>query len=496
VAIRSIAVSESGTTSHIRAPELLLPDWDPAGPRRARLEAGLRDSIRAGRLRPGVRLPSSRALAAELGVSRRLVVEAYEQLAAEGYLVSAQGSGTRVAPATRSSPTAAPSGDAEIAAALATAAASAVSAASAAPGIDLFPGTPDLSLFPRRAWARAQRRALAALPDARLGYGEFAGTVELRDALAEHLGRVRAAAVEPRRVVVTAGYQQGLRIFCELLRGRGARRVAVEDPGYTVATWTIESTGLELVPLPVDDDGLDVEALVAADPDAVVVTPAHSVPAGAVLAAGRRLALVEWARGRDALVLEDDYDAELRYDRRGPAGTLQGLAPDVVVLAGSVSKTLAPALRLGWLCLPDGLAAAAAIARGMLDGGGPRLEELALADLIASGAFDRHVRAARARYREKRAALLDAIAVALPDARARGIAAGLHLLLDLPPGVDEAAAVARAGEAGVRVQGLRDFTRAHPRPPALVLGYGLPSVRELRQAVALIADACTVAAAA
>lgn len=470
----------SGTTLPLASPELLLPHWDPAAPRRAQLEAGLRESIRSGRLRPGVRLPSSRALGAELGVSRRLVVEAYEQLDAEGYLVSTRGSGTRVAPGTSAAPATQPSPP----------------PAPPAAGIDLFPGAPDLSLFPRRAWGRALRRALAELPDARLGYGEFAGTAELREALAEHLGRVRAAAVEPGRVVVTAGYQQGLRIFCQLLRGRGARRVAIEDPGYSVAAWTIEAEGLELVPVAVDDDGLDVAALAAADPDAVVVTPAHSVPAGAVLAAGRRRALVEWARGRGALLLEDDYDAELRYDRRGPAGTLQGLAPDVVVLAGSVSKTLAPALRLGWLCLPDEAVAAATIARGMLDGGGPRLEELALADLIASGAFDRHLRAARAHYREKRAALLEAIADALPGARVRGIAAGLHLLLELPAGVEEAMVVEAAGAGGVRVQGLRDFTRAHPQPPALVLGYGLPSVRELRQAVATIAAACAAARAA
>jgi len=485
----------SGTTSHAWAPELLLPHWDPAAPRRAQLEAGLRDSIRSGRLRPGVRLPSSRALGAELGVSRRLVVEAYEQLAAEGYVVSSRGSGTRVAPATKSAGVSAdPFAETMAAASAAEFAPSAV--AGTASAIDLFPGAPDLSLFPRRAWGRAQRRALAEVPDARLGYGEFAGTAELRDALAEHLGRVRAAAVEPGDVVVTAGYQQGLRIFCHLLKGRRARRVAIEDPGYPVAAWTIESEGLELVPVAVDEDGIDVEALAAADADAVVVTPAHSLPAGAVLAAERRLALVEWARGRGALVLEDDYDAELRYDRRGPAGTLQGLAPDVVVLAGSTSKTLAPALRLGWLCLPPDAVVAATIARGTFDGGGPRLEELALADLIASGAFDRHVRAARAHYREKRAALLEAIAAALPGARVRGIAAGLHVLLELPPGVEEAAAVERAGAAGVRVQGLRDFTRADPGPPALVLGYGLPTVRELREAIDVIAGACAAAGAA
>jgi GntR family transcriptional regulator/MocR family aminotransferase len=469
----------SGTTSPA-SPELLLPHWDQTAPRRAQLEARLRDSIRSGRLRPGVRLPSSRALGAELGVSRRLVVEAYEQLTAEGYVVSSQGSGTRVAPA--------------ISRALSTQPAAPPSPVTT--GIDLFPGAPDLSLFPRRAWGRAQRRALAELPDARLGYGEFSGTAELRDALAEHLGRVRAAAVVPGQVVVTAGYQQGLRIFCHLLKGRGARRVAIEDPGYPVAAWTIESEGLELVPVAVDDDGIDVEALVAGEPDAVVVTPAHSLPTGAVLAAERRLAVVEWARERGALVLEDDYDAELRYDRRGPAGTLQGLAPDVVVLAGSVSKTLAPALRLGWLCLPGEAVAAATIARGMLDGGGPRLEELTLAYLIAGGAFDRHVRAARAHYREKRAALLEAIGAALPGARVRGIAAGLHVLLELPEGVEETAVVERAGAAGVRVQGLRDFTRANPGPPALVLGYGLPTIRELREAVDVIADACAAARAA
>jgi GntR family transcriptional regulator/MocR family aminotransferase len=261
---------ESGT-NFPASPELLLPGWDPAGPRRAQLEAGLRDSVRSGRLRPGVRLPSSRALGAELGVSRRLVVEAYEQLAAEGYLVSTPGSGTRVAPGRTAHAATAEPGD----------------PAPPAPraGIDLFPGAPDLSLFPRRTWGRALRRALADLPDARLGYGEFGGATELRRALAEHLGRVRAAAAAPGQVVVTAGYQQGLRIFCALLRGRGARRVAVEDPGYPVAAWTIETEGLELVPLPVDDDGLDVDALAAADPDAVVVTPAHSLPVGAVLAA-------------------------------------------------------------------------------------------------------------------------------------------------------------------------------------------------------------------
>jgi len=469
-------MSKSGSTLPPGSPELLLPHWDPSQPRRAQLEAGLREAIRAGRLRPDTRLPSSRALASELGVSRRLVVETYEQLAAEGYVLSRRGSGTRVAPPTDASrnwgaPAVAPP-----------------PVPAPVEGIDLFPGAPDLSLFPRRAWGRALRHALAALPDSRLSYGELAGTAELRVALAEHLGRVRAADAAPDRVVVTAGYQQGLRLFCQLVRGRGGRRIAVEDPGYPIAGWTIESERLEVVPIPIDDDGIDVAALAAAAPDAVVVTPAHALPLGAVLAPERRRRLVAWARASDALVLEDDYDAELRYDR-GPAGTLQGLAPDAVVLAGTTSKTLAPALRLGWLLLPPELVPTIVTARAMDDGGGPRIEELALAQLISSGAFDRHVRAARQRYRAKRAVLLEALADALPDAHVRGIAAGLHVVLELPGDAEEAAIVAQAKRGGVHIHGLASFSRRHAQPPGLVLGYGLPGERDLRQAVAVIAAA-------
>jgi GntR family transcriptional regulator / MocR family aminotransferase len=470
-------VAKSGSTSSIGSPELLLPHWDAARPRRAQLETGLRDAIRAGRLRPDARLPSSRALAAELGVSRRLVVEAYEQLAAEGYILSRRGSGTRVAP-----PAPAARNGAE------GALQEPVPVPPPVSGIDLFPGAPDLALFPRRAWGRALRLALAELPDARLSYGEFAGTTELRVALAEHLGRVRAAAAEPDRVVVTAGYQQGLRLFCQMVRGRGGRRIAVEDPGYPLAGWTIESERLEVVPIPIDDDGVDVAALAGAAPDAVIVTPAHALPIGAALAPGRRRQLVAWARDSGALILEDDYDAELRYDR-GPAGTLQGLAPDLVVLAGTVSKTLAPALRLGWLLLPAELVPIAVTARTMADGGGPRIDERALAELIASGAFDRHVRAARQHYRAKRATLLDALASTLPGARVRGIAAGLHVVVELPGGASESAVIERAKQAGVHVHGLASFTRSHAHPPSLVLGYGLAGERELRQAVTTIAAA-------
>jgi GntR family transcriptional regulator/MocR family aminotransferase len=466
-------MEKSGTT-FVGTRELFLPSWNPSRPRRAQLESGLREAIREGRLLPNARLPSTRTLAAELGVSRRLVVDAYEQLIAEGHLVARRGSGTKVAPQPPGPKQPAPPHSAE-------------------PGpqpdvIDLFAGAPEPALFPRRAWSRALRRTVETLADSRLSYGEFGGAEELRLALAEHLGRVRGAAVEPNQIVATSGYQQGLRIFCQLIRSRGGRRVAIEDPGYPVATWTIESEQLDAVPIPIDDRGIDVDALVAGDVDAAVVTPAHSMPLGVALAPERRRELAAWARERGALVLEDDYDAELRYDR-GPTGCLQGLAPDVVVLAGSVSKTLAPTLRLGWLCPPGDRVAEAMALRAAFDGGGPRFTEIAFAELLASGAFDRHVRTSRQRYRAKRALLLDAVAEALPDARLRGVAGGLHAVLELPAGSDEREVIAAAGRAGVKVQGLGDYMLDHPRPPSLVIGYGPPSDRELRRAVAVIADA-------
>ncbi|HEV2726800.1 MAG TPA: PLP-dependent aminotransferase family protein, partial [Solirubrobacterales bacterium] len=454
--------------------ELLLPDWNPSRPRRSQLEGGLSTAIREGRLRPDTRLPSTRALAAELGVSRRLVVDAYEQLVAEGHLVARRGSGTKVAPQPPGPPQPAPTQTVE---------------PSPQPGvIDLFAGAPEAALFPRRAWSRALRRAVETLADSRLSYGEFGGAEELRLALAEHLGRVRGAAVEPGQIVATSGYQQGLRIFCQLIRSRGGRRVAVEDPGYPIAAWTIESEQLDAVPIPVDDRGVDVDALVSSEADAAVVIPAHSMPLGVALAPERRRELAAWARERGTLVLEDDYDAELRYDR-GPTGCLQGLAPDVVVLAGSVSKTLAPTLRLGWLCLPGDLVAPAMGLRAAFDGGGTRFVELAFAELLSSGAFDRHIRASRQRYRSKRSLLLDAVASELPGARLGGIAGGLHAVLELPPGSDEKEVTAAAGRAGVKVQGLGDYILNQPRPPSLVIGYGPPSDRELRRAVGIIAEA-------
>jgi GntR family transcriptional regulator/MocR family aminotransferase len=434
-------------------------------PGRAELEQALRDGVRAGRLRAGTPLPSSRTLAAELGISRGVVVEAYAQLAAEGWLSARQGAGTTVAatgwdPAGSRRDALDPGAPAE-----------------PALRYDLRTGRPDLSAFPRRAWGAALAAAVRTLPDAGLDYGDPRGVPALRTALAGHLGRARGVVADPARVVVCPGTAGGLPLVWQALRERGARRVGVEDPGWREQAASARLAGLDPVPIPVDARGLDVDALRAADVDAVAVTPAHQFPTGVVLAAERRAALLAWARDTGGIVVEDDYDAEYRYDRE-PVGALQGLAPEHVVYAGSASKTLAPALRLGWLVLPADLAGpvAARTARGS-----SAFDQLALASLIETGHLDRHLRRTRRSYRSRRDALVDALGgrVAIT-----GVAAGLHLVAR----TDDAAAIAaRARTRGVAVQTLHeDCTTHRPQEPALLLGYARESEPALRRAAELL----------
>ena len=415
------------------------------------LERQLRHAARTGRLRAGAALPSTRALAGELGVARGVVSNAYTQLAAEGYLVSQQGSPTRVAERAAVAP--APARAAEPA---------------RPPRFDLRPGTPDVSLFPRQAWAAAVAQALRQAPDERLAYPTSEGTPELRRALATYLGRVRGVIAEPETIVITSGVAQGLALVSRALRAEGARRMAMEDPGTGAIRVQIAACGLEPVPVRVDRDGLHVTGL--GDVPAVLVTPAHQFPTGVVLSPARRAGLIEWARARDAFVLEDDYDAEYRYDR-APVGALQGLDPERVVYLGSISKTLAPALRTGWLVAPPALADAIRFEKANDDRGTPVLEQLALAILLERGEVDRHVRRSRLVYRRRRDALVQALARHLPEARADGVAAGLHVILRLPDDHDEAAIVEAARGRGVAVAGLAEHSVA-PHGPALVAGYG------------------------
>jgi GntR family transcriptional regulator/MocR family aminotransferase len=426
-------------------------------PLRRRLEREIRDAVRAGRLAPGTALPSTRALSAQLGVSRGVVVESYEQLVAEGWLSARQGAATVVAAR------AGAGGEQPRRRAPAT--------AEVVPRYDFRYGTPDLSTFPRAAWLAAGARTLRALPDAGLGYSDGRGAIELREALAAYLGRVRGVVADPALMVISGGTRHALGLVWRVLREAGARRVAIEDPGWSAQRETALEAGLDAVPVGVDERGMRVGELEDLDVDAVALTPAHQCPTGAVLAPDRRAALLEWARRRDAYVVEDDYDAEYRYDRE-PVGAVQGMAPERVVYAGSASKTLAPALRIGWLVLPERLAEPTARRRLHDDRGRPLFDQLTLADLVAAGELDRHLRRTRRRYRARRDALVGAVATSLPGGAVEGIAAGLHAVVRLPGACDEAATVAAVADRGIALDGLASFFAAGRSPhPAVVLGY-------------------------
>lgn len=441
----------------------------------AQLERQLREAIRAGRLSTGERLPATRALAAELGISRGVVIEAYAQLTAEGYLVTRRGAGTTVATALRPvralRPPPFPRPVAE----------------------DFHPGTPDLASFPRAAWQRSLRSALRDAPDEALGYGDPAGTQELRSALARYLGRARGVAADGASVIVTSGMTQGIALACRALRARGAERIAVEDPGFFVHRGVITHCGLRPVPVPVDGRGLRTDALDAVEADALLATPAHQMPLGGVLAPERRAAVLAWAERRGAYVIEDDYDAEHRYDRE-PVGALQGLAPERVIYAGCASKILAPALRIGWLVVPPPLQPPIAFEKGLDDLGTATLMQLALADFLERGELDRHLRRMRPRYRARRDALIAALTAELPAWRiGDGIAAGLHIVACLPGQVDEATFLAAAAAHGMRLHGLSWF-RVRAGSPGLVLGFGNASEPALARAVAQLAQVAAAAA--
>jgi GntR family transcriptional regulator/MocR family aminotransferase len=432
---------------------------EPSGPRvRAGLEAALRDGVRSGRLAPGSRLPSSRSLAADLGVARNTVADAYGQLVAEGWLVARQGSGTRVADRAATAEAATPPPGAQ----------------PRGPRYDLRPGSPDVSRFPRDRWLAAARRAVNNAPAAAFGYGDPRGLPELRVALAEYLARARGVAVSPDRVVVCSGFTQGLALVCRVLRDRGATSVAMESYGVLDHRDIAAAAGLRVVPLQVDDDGAQVGAARALAADAVLLTPAHQFPLGMALAPARRTRVLDWAADSGALVIEDDYDGEFRYDRQ-PVGALQALARERVVYGGTASKSVAPGLRLGWLVLPADLVDDVVSAKSLADRSSSSLDQLVLADFLTSGEYDRQVRRSRLAYRRRRDRLLDTVNRRVSGASITGIAAGLHALLHLPNGQTEDDVVGRATEHGLAVEGLSSYDRAAGRHgAALVVGYGTP----------------------
>jgi GntR family transcriptional regulator / MocR family aminotransferase len=442
---------------------------------RAALERVLRAAVQTGRLHPGTRLPSSRALARDLGMARNTIVEAYGQLVAEGWLTAVTGSGTTVADRVveATPPTAPPP-------------------ASAAVRYDLRPGHPDLSTFPRTAWLAAARRAVNAAPNEAFGYGDPRGRPELRRALAGYLARARGARTDPQRIVVCTGFTQALSLVCEVLaaRGatlaaRGAASVAVEEFGHHSHRTLIAARGLRVRAVPVDGQGVVVDAF--ADADAALLTPAHQFPLGMALAPERRTRAARWTTETGGLLIEDDYDGEFRYDRQA-VGALQALAPGRVAYAGTASKTLAPAVRLGWLVLPAHLVDDVVAAKSNADRHSGVLDQLTLAELIECGEYDRHVRRCRLMYRRRRDRLVSTLAERAPHVRVTGLAAGMHAVVELPPGSDEDAIVARAAERGLALEGLGAFASSESggagRSPALVIGYGTPPAHAFTAALA------------
>ena len=442
-----------------------------AGPLHARLSTALREAIRGGRLPAGGALPPSRQLAADLGCSRWVVTEAYAQLAAEGYVDARVGSGTRVRPLGRAAAGQRRSETQPV----------------RGPRIDLAPGLPDLRAFPLGRWVSALRSVASTLPYAELGYPDPSGHPRLRQVLAEYLTRVRGALVDPAQVTLCRGVTDGTGRVCQALRAAGVGAVAVEDPGWHQLRQAAGSAGLRVVPTRVDGHGLRVGDL-DDDPEvrAVIVSPTHQFPTGVVRSAERRGALLAWARRVDGLILEDDYDAEFRYDRR-PVGTMQGTDPSRVVLLGSLSKTLSPALGIGWMVTPPAWVEPFRAATGRLVGPST-LDQLAFAAFLQAGDHDRHLRAARKRYRQRRDRLVRALTERLPDARLLGVAAGLHLLVQLDGGVDCAEVVSRATTGGMRVANLDTYRcRDDAIGPGLVLGYGNLADGQVEEAVALLA---------
>ncbi|MDQ1015670.1 MocR-like pyridoxine biosynthesis transcription factor PdxR [Streptomyces afghaniensis] len=455
-----VNVSEPGTAGtepcRVAGTDLHL-ELSGEGSLRGQLMHALREAIRSGRLAPGTRLPPYRGLAQDLGIARNTVADAYSELVEEGWLLARQGSGTRVAQrATPFHPHQArrprrPTRRSVL--------------------HDLMPSSPDAAAFPRAAWLTSARRAVAAAPNDAFGVGDPRGREELRETLAEYLARARGVRTDPGRIVLCSGFAHGLRLLGGLLKGR----VAVESYGLDFHRGLLRSESMPTVPLTVDSYGARVDELPGTGAKAVLLTPAHQFPTGGPLHPERRTAVIDWARSCGGLVVEDDYDGEFRYDRQ-PVGAVQGLDPERVVYIGSTSKSLSPALRLGWMVLPGWLVDDVLAAKGPREMWSGVVDQLTLADFIACGAYDRHLRRMRQHYRRRRDLLASTLADRAPHIRVSGVAAGLHAVLELPENTEEAALRA-ARRQGLALDGLGPYRHpdtAMPPRDGLVIGYGTP----------------------
>lgn len=441
------------------------------------IQDAVKEKVRNKILLPGVPLPSSRLLAQDIGVSRSVVVEAYEQMTAEGYLEAVQGSGTRVA----TQPVIAEGQASTL-----------TSQPLPAARWDLSVGATDINNFPGQDWLSCYQRAVQSPGIEKLTYPPVAGTSALRLELASYLGRVRGVRADPAHTMVTMGFAQGLGVVCRTLLRMGIDQIAVEDPGSRKQFQFIRDVGLPPVPVPVDHDGIDVEALTRSGARAVLVTAAHQFPTGVTMSTQRREALLRWAEDVDGVVIEDDYDTEFWFDQRERPPAMQGSAPERVIYGGSLSKVLAPGLRIGWLAVPPWLFDAVEHTRASSDQGSDTLTQLAVADFLRAGLLDRHLRRLRPRYRSRLETLTQAVQRHLHGARIVGSAAGRHIYVELPASVDEAALVDAALHRSVRLHGGRHFRlderHGGTARPALVIGYSAVRPSEINEAVARIGE--------
>ncbi|MER5896139.1 PLP-dependent aminotransferase family protein [Streptomyces sp. NPDC001876] len=442
------------------------------GNRRAVLMRALREAIRSGRLAPGTRLPPYRSLAVDLGLARNTVADAYAELVAEGWLAARQGSGTRVA---------------ERAVPLTRTYRQRTRERPARPVHDLVQGKPDPSVFPRTAWLASARRALDRAPHDAFGPGDPHGRPELREALTAYLARVRGVRTSPERIVLCSGAAHGLRLLADVVGGPWA----VEAYGLPFHRELLAGHGVRTRPVAVDEHGARIGELGRGE-RAVLLTPAHQFPTGGPLRPERRAAAVDWARATGGLIVEDDYDGEFRYDRQ-PVGAVQGLDPERVVLLGSVSKSLSPTLRIGWMVLPERLVDGVLAAKGEREQWSSATEQLTLADFVESGSYDRQVRRMRRRHRRRRDQLVAALERSAPQVRVSGIAAGLHAVLELPRGTERSVVRAAAWQ-GLAVDGLSSYLHpaavgATARRDGLVVGYATPPEHAYEEALAALCRA-------
>lgn len=426
------------------------------GSRKAALGRALREAVGSGRLEPGTMLPSYRTLAKDLDIARNTVAETYAELVSEGWLEARQGSGTRVAhraTTTADIPTS-------------------TVPPQLRPTFDFRPGRPDAGSFPRTAWLAAARRAVGKAPVDAFGPGDPHGRIELRRALAGYLARTRGVSTDPRRIFVCSGFMQAAGFLTRL---QSTAPFALESYGLPFHRRIFEETG-PTISVPVDENGCFVDHLASTPARTVVLTPSHQFPTGAPLHPARRTAAVRWARTHDGLVVEDDYDGEFRYDRN-PVGAMQALDPDRVLYLGSVSKSMSPAIRVGWMLVPEHLHDPILAIKGVREGTVGVVDQLTLAELITSGAYDRHVRAMRSKYRRRRDELSRVLAQHAPHIGTMGISAGLQAVLTLPEGTEKTV-LRMAGEAGIALEGLQWFR--HPlaltdTTDAVLVGFSAPS---------------------